>query len=102
MTTEPTPTSEELDRVLIVGAGPVGMSAGLALAQAGVPVTIMERLDDLSTESRASTFHPPTLELLNQLGVAREVVAAGLEAPITQYRDCLLYTSDAADDSVYV
>lgn len=88
MTTEPTSTTtEELDRVLIVGAGPVGMSAALALAQAGVPVTILERLDDLSTESRASTFHPATLELLNQLGVAREVVAAGLEAPITQYRD---------------
>ncbi len=88
MTTETSAAATEvLDRVLIVGAGPVGMSAALALGHAGVPVTILERLDDLSTESRASTFHPPTLELLNQLGVAREVVAAGLKAPITQYRD---------------
>ncbi len=87
MTTDPSATTEALDRVLIVGAGPVGMSAALGLAQAGIPVTILERLDDLSTESRASTFHPPTLELLNQLGVARQVVAAGLEAPVTQYRD---------------
>jgi 2-polyprenyl-6-methoxyphenol hydroxylase-like FAD-dependent oxidoreductase len=75
------------DRVIVVGAGPVGMVTALGLGQAGVPVTVLERLDDLATESRASTFHPPTLELLSDLGVVDDLLDQGLKAPITQFRD---------------
>lgn len=78
---------ESLHRVLVVGAGPAGLCAALTLAKAGVPVTVCEKGDGLATESRASTFHPPTLELLEELGLADEVIARGLKAPTTQFRD---------------
>lgn len=41
---------------------------------------------DLSTESRASTFHPPTLDMLDALGAAQPLIAQGLVAPAFQYR----------------
>ena len=53
------------DRVLIAGAGPVGMVAAANLVRHGVPVTVLEANADLSDESRASTFHPPTLDMLD-------------------------------------
>jgi 3-(3-hydroxy-phenyl)propionate hydroxylase len=74
------------DRVLIVGAGPVGLVAAAALARAGVPVTVLEQGDDLSEESRASTFHPPTLDMLHALGATQPMIAQGLKAPAFQYR----------------
>jgi 3-(3-hydroxy-phenyl)propionate hydroxylase len=46
------------DRILIAGAGPIGMVAAAALVQQGIPVTLFEAGAALSTESRASTFHP--------------------------------------------
>src|SRR5437879_3456778 len=74
------------DRVLIAGAGPVGMVAAANLVRQGVPVTVLEALPDLSEESRASTFHPPTLDMLARLGVAQALIAQGLVAPQFQYR----------------
>jgi 2-polyprenyl-6-methoxyphenol hydroxylase-like FAD-dependent oxidoreductase len=73
--------------VIVVGGGPVGMTVALALARADVPVTVLEAGNALSSESRASTFHPPTLEMLDRLGVADELVSVGLRAPHFQYRD---------------
>ena len=74
------------DRVLIAGAGPVGLVAAANLVRHGVPVTVLEALPDLSTESRASTFHPPTLDMLDRLGAAEALIAQGLVAPQFQYR----------------
>jgi 3-(3-hydroxy-phenyl)propionate hydroxylase len=74
------------DRVLIAGAGPVGMVAAANLVRHGVPVTVLEALPNLSEESRASTFHPPTLDMLDHLGVAEALIAQGLVAPQFQYR----------------
>ena len=59
-----------IDRVLIAGAGPVGLVAAANLVRHGVPVTVLEGGASLSTESRASTFHPPTLDMLSELDVA--------------------------------
>ncbi|HEX5493485.1 MAG TPA: FAD-dependent monooxygenase [Mycobacteriales bacterium] len=78
---------ERFEGVVVAGAGPVGMTAALALAREGVPVTVLEAGAGLSDESRASTFHPPTLEILDGLGVADELVRRGLRAPTFQYRD---------------
>jgi 3-(3-hydroxy-phenyl)propionate hydroxylase len=74
------------ERVLIAGAGPVGLVAAAHLALSGVPVTVFEAGPNLSEESRASTFHPPTLDMLHTLGAAEPMIAQGLKAPTFQYR----------------
>jgi 3-(3-hydroxy-phenyl)propionate hydroxylase len=74
------------ERVLIAGAGPVGLVAAANLVRGGVPVTVLEAGADLSTESRASTFHPPTLDMLDRLGAAAALTTQGLIAPRFQYR----------------
>jgi 3-(3-hydroxy-phenyl)propionate hydroxylase len=74
------------ERVFIAGAGPVGLTAAANLVREGVPVTVFEAGADLSSESRASTFHPPTLDMLHDLGAAEPLIAQGLKAPQFQYR----------------
>jgi 3-(3-hydroxy-phenyl)propionate hydroxylase len=74
------------DRVLIAGAGPVGLTAAANLVRLGVPVRVLEANAGLSEESRASTFHPPTLDMLDALGIAAPLIAKGLVAPQFQYR----------------
>lgn len=78
---------ETLDGPLVVGAGPVGLTAAWSLARQDVRVTVVEAARAVGTESRASTFHAPTLEMLAALGVADELVARGLVAPTYQFRD---------------
>ncbi len=76
------------DRVLIAGAGPAGMVAAMQLATQGIPVTVCEALDALPTDLRASTFHPPTMDLLDRFdGLMAELIDWGLIAPTWQYRD---------------
>jgi 3-(3-hydroxy-phenyl)propionate hydroxylase len=74
------------ERVFVVGAGPVGLTAAASLVRSGVPVTVFEAGSDLAEESRASTFHPPTLDMLDELGAAEALIAQGLVAPQFQFR----------------
>ncbi len=74
-------------RVLIAGAGPVGLVAASALADAGIPVTIVEASRELPKDLRASTFHPPTLDMLDRFGVSEKLVEQGLVCPQWQFRD---------------
>lgn len=86
--------------VVIAGAGPVGMVAAADLVRQGVPVTVLEAGAELSGESRASTFHPPTLDMLDDLGFAKTLIAQGLKAPQVQYASMIdgqLGTFDFAD-----
>ncbi|WP_217549296.1 SDR family oxidoreductase [Streptomyces sp. GbtcB6] len=55
--------------VLVVGAGPVGLMLAGELRLGGADVTVLERLDAPTTESRASTLHARTMELLLQRGL---------------------------------
>ena len=75
------------DRVLIVGAGPVGLVAAAALAAEAIPVAIIEAERDLPDGMRASTFHPPTLDMLERFGVVESLIADGLICPTWQFRD---------------
>ena len=73
--------------VMISGAGPVGLVAALVLARAGVRVTVAEAAPALSLDLRASTFHPPTLDMLAPLGLTDGLIPQGLIARYTQQRD---------------
>ncbi len=73
--------------VLIAGAGPVGLVSALTLATAGISVTVFERRAEPQEDLRASTFHPPTLDLLARFGLTEELVSQGLVARYTQQRD---------------
>src|SRR5260221_6577218 len=75
------------DRVLIAGAGPVGLVLAYRLGAAGIPVTLVEALPDLAEDMRASTFHPPTLEMLDTIGITGLMIETGVVAPTFQYRD---------------
>ncbi len=72
--------------VIVAGAGPVGLVAALALADAGVGVTVAEKRPALSTASKASTFHPPTLAILDRLQVLATVQHLGTRVDRVQYR----------------
>jgi len=74
------------DRILIVGAGPVGLTCAYSLALAGIPVTVLEREPDVPHDLRATTWHPPTLDFMDDLGVADHLIANGHRAPTWQQR----------------
>lgn len=67
--------------VLVVGAGPSGLTAALLMAQNGVRVRVVDSGAGPVRQARAAIVHARTLEYLDRLGVAGEAVARGL--PIT-------------------
>lgn len=75
------------NRVIIAGAGPTGMIAALALARQDIPVLLLEAAPGPEDHRRATTFHPPTLEYLRELGVVEPVMEGGRITPIWQFRD---------------
>lgn len=75
------------DTVIIAGAGPVGLSVAAHMAEAGLPAIVLEAEPNLPTNLRASTFHPPTLDMLERFGTTEKLLAQGLIAPTFQYRD---------------
>jgi 3-(3-hydroxy-phenyl)propionate hydroxylase len=79
--------SEKYDRVVVVGAGPVGLVATAFLIDNGIPVTLLEATSDLAQDLRASTFHPPTLDFLARLGISKTLVDQGLICHEWQFRD---------------
>ncbi len=63
--------------VLIVGAGPTGLTAAIRLAQRGVRATIVDSAPHPARESRAALVHAATIEIMERLGVAEEAVRRG-------------------------
>jgi 3-(3-hydroxy-phenyl)propionate hydroxylase len=65
-------------RVIIIGAGPVGMTLALDLAQRGVPCVLLDDADRIGEGSRAICFAKRTLEIFDRLGVADRMVEKGV------------------------
>jgi 2-polyprenyl-6-methoxyphenol hydroxylase-like FAD-dependent oxidoreductase len=64
--------------VAIVGAGPTGLTLAVSLAQAGIDFVLLDRLAEGANTSRAGVVHARTLEVLEQLGTAEQLIATGL------------------------
>lgn len=64
--------------VLIVGAGPTGLTLGINLCRAGVPCRIIERLPERRAHSRALALHARTLEILDAMGVREAIEQRGV------------------------
>ena len=78
------------DRVVVIGAGPVGLCLSLALAQDEIPVTLIETLGDdnfLEQVPRAGTNHPATLEMFDRIGLYEKIEPRGIIAPAFHYWD---------------
>jgi len=79
------------DRVIVVGAGPVGAVMTLALVRKGIPAILLEQLPDAAEDQRAATIHPPTVEILVELGLEKEAFSeepsGGMSAPLFHFRD---------------
>jgi 3-(3-hydroxy-phenyl)propionate hydroxylase len=78
------------DRIIVIGAGPVGLCLSLALAQAGIAVCLSETLGEdnfLEQVPRAGTNHPATLELYDRIGLYAKLEPRGIIAPLFHYWD---------------
>jgi 3-(3-hydroxy-phenyl)propionate hydroxylase len=78
------------ERVIVIGAGPVGLCLSLALAQAGIRVCLIEALNDdnfLEQVPRAGTNHPATLEMFDRIGLYDLIEPRGIIAPLFHYWD---------------
>jgi 2-polyprenyl-6-methoxyphenol hydroxylase-like FAD-dependent oxidoreductase len=71
--------ARETTEVLIVGAGPTGLILALWLARLGIRIRIIDKVAEPGTTSRALAVQIRTLELYRQLGIADEVIDAGLK-----------------------
>ena len=72
--------------ILIVGAGPVGLTLAWRLSQLGLNVKVFEAEGGITDQLRASTFHPPTLDYFDESGITAELIAAGRITPTWQIR----------------
>jgi 2-polyprenyl-6-methoxyphenol hydroxylase-like FAD-dependent oxidoreductase len=71
-------SGEEIADVLVVGAGPVGLTMACELARHDVRCRIVDRLPDVVPYCRAIGVTPRTLEVRDDMGIARETIDAGL------------------------
>ena len=87
--------------VVVVGAGPVGLSLAIDLAQRGCPVLLLDNDHKLSTGSRAICFAKRTLEVWDRLGVGDAMCAKGVEWNVGKvfFRNHQLYQFDLLPES---
>jgi 2-polyprenyl-6-methoxyphenol hydroxylase-like FAD-dependent oxidoreductase len=73
--------------VLIIGAGPTGLTLACELAKRNVAFRIVERSPEYPRGSRAKGVQPRSLEILNELGIAHEAIGFGsLTLPFRRFK----------------
>lgn len=81
-------SGQRIERVVVAGAGPVGLVAALLLADRGVEVVVLEATGrEVQPEWRGSTIHPPTLEILDEIGLADAAIDGGIVVDQLVYGD---------------
>ena len=87
--------------VVVVGAGPIGLAAGLDCARRGIPTVILDDNNTVSVGSRAVCYAKRPLEILDRLGVAAPLVAKGISWKVGKVfvRDRLAYQFDLLPES---
>src|SRR5262245_42247060 len=82
--------------VIVVGAGPVGLTAGLDLGVRGIPVVLLDDSDRIGEGSRGICHAKRTLEILDRLGAGEELVARGVTWKLGKVflGDTLVYSFD--------
>jgi 2-polyprenyl-6-methoxyphenol hydroxylase-like FAD-dependent oxidoreductase len=73
--------------VLVVGAGPVGLVAALFLHQQGVRVDVVDMHQRTTQHSYALAIHPRTLRMLDEAGLAADLIGAGHKLTKVAYYD---------------
>ena len=73
-----TPDAVTRHPVVVVGAGPVGLSTAIDLAQQGLPVVLLDDDHTVSVGSRGLCYAKRTLEILDRLGCGQAVVDKGV------------------------
>ena len=72
--------------VVVVGGGPAGLALATSLLLRDVAVEVVETEPKLPRDLRAGTFHPPTLEMLGELGILENFLSIGIRVPRWQIR----------------
>ena len=83
MTTTTAATLPTHTEVVIVGAGPTGLTLAVTLASAGIDFVILDRLAEGANTSCAAVVHARTLEVLDELGTAEALIDRGI--PVTRF-----------------
>lgn len=73
--------------VLVIGAGPTGLTLAASLVSKGISTTLVDRQVEGANTSRAGVVNARSLEVLEPLDVARRLVKEGVQAPVFTIRD---------------
>jgi len=72
--------------ILVVGAGPTGLTLACELARHGAPVRIVDKAPGIASQARATGLHSRTLEVFQQMGIVEPILAQGQRmAAMNQY-----------------
>lgn len=83
-------------KVVVIGAGPIGLTAALDFTQRGIPTVVLDDNNTVSIGSRAVCYAKRPLEIWDRLGCATRMIDKGIEWKIGKvfFRDDLAYTFD--------
>ena len=87
-------------RVVVAGAGPVGLLTSVRLAREGIPVTLLEAPAAIEVSPRAAGYFPPVIAELDRAGVLEDCLKIGSKLMEFRWRslDGEIYSAMSYDD----